>query len=401
MAKRTIRLQLLEKFKCIGPECEASCCSYGWNISVDKSTLDKWRDASSKYPELHLMDSTTTNDDDPGEAKLKLEDNNCVLLSGNGMCSVQSTLGHEYIPKTCQDYPRVCSQIGNRQLVTLALSCPEVIRLMMAENKVQFIESSKPEKSLLVVKKEPTLPPEMSSLLERFVSQVMQQIKYPVSILLHFIASKIVELAVLSEKGELDTKSMQQSLKSVGQQLRDFAGNAENAASLNPASSLGRFWRLVYLMGVANKGYSASLMNENDPLLELLDDDNESEEKFQRISQYIEDYRGDLLKNEPAYFQNFMRNYLQMKFFRNDFPIRPVEGNLVAGFLFCLLPYAYIQLFVWARLRNTGKLNEEDIVEIVYKVERKFDHTDKIYQFLSKYPELLRLDKYLKSIPSV
>ena len=40
-----------QRFSCIGPECEDTCCA-GWNVSIDKKTFNAYR--QSKNP--HLAD---------------------------------------------------------------------------------------------------------------------------------------------------------------------------------------------------------------------------------------------------------------------------------------------------------------------------------------------------------
>ena len=71
------------------------------------------------------------------------------------------------------------------------------------------------------------------------------------------------------------------------------------------------------------------------------------------------------------------------------------SGNIIAGFLYCVIPYMLIQALLWITKDIKGEITTSDIVNIVYRVERSLDHNASIYVFFSDNPELLHLDRYL------
>ena len=103
-------------------------------------------------------------------------------------------------------------------------------------------------------------------------------------------------------------------------------------------------------------------------------------------------------KHVPDGYMDYMRSYLVVKFFNNRFPWNSIEGNVVAGYLYCVLPYALIQLLVWMQVRVAGNIDENEVKRIIYSVERYLDHNQRIYKILSDHTELLRLDDYLDCV---
>lgn len=102
------KLKAMDDFRCIGPDCPASCCADAWNIDVDADTLARWRaepDESSRTWLLSALDTAAP----PGRVLLRhtLPHNHCVQLSNDKLCAIQTRHGHEYLPAGCRLYPRI------------------------------------------------------------------------------------------------------------------------------------------------------------------------------------------------------------------------------------------------------------------------------------------------------
>lgn len=57
---------------------------------------------------------------------------NCHFLS-DGWCSIQSTLGEDWLSNTCSSYPRLNVRLGDTQFQSMSLSCPEAARLALTD----------------------------------------------------------------------------------------------------------------------------------------------------------------------------------------------------------------------------------------------------------------------------
>jgi hypothetical protein len=90
-----------------------------------------------------------------------------------------------------------------------------------------------------------------------------------------------------------------------------------------------------------------------------------------------------------------LENYLAVTFVNNGFPFAPYEGNYNATFLQAILPFACVQLQLWLTVADTGTLSNEDITRAVQRTERRFGHSNALYQLFMEQPGLLQLDPIL------
>jgi lysine-N-methylase len=129
---KVLQARHYDAFRCIGADCEDTCCA-GWGITVDRNTYDKYQDCSdpelrSPLHELVTINATAASDDE--YATIKLSGPVCPFLA-QGLCSIQSRLGEDYLPNTCATYPRMMTVVGDVLERTLDLSCPEAARLVL------------------------------------------------------------------------------------------------------------------------------------------------------------------------------------------------------------------------------------------------------------------------------
>lgn len=106
-------------FRCIGADCEDTCCG-GWPVEVDAKTKQKYlrkRDLS------HAMRDTS----DGSTVMCHDHTDKCVKFEG-GLCGIQKKYGEDYLSDTCYHYPRSFRQFGDGMVMHAALSCPEVAR---------------------------------------------------------------------------------------------------------------------------------------------------------------------------------------------------------------------------------------------------------------------------------
>lgn len=133
-----------ERFRCIGPRCEDTCCS-GWIVQVDKKTYKAYRKESVPAIEnlvanIVRLDEVTNSG---GYAVVKPVGalKQCPALT-DGMCSVQANLGESYLPNVCHSYPRTNRRLHGQVEQTITLSCPEAARLaLLAEDAFDFVEA--------------------------------------------------------------------------------------------------------------------------------------------------------------------------------------------------------------------------------------------------------------------
>ena len=136
--------EYVKKFKCIGSECEDTCCK-GWRINIDKKTYNiykksmniKLKPLFAKYIKRNHNNKTERH-----YGKLKMDEKGyCPFLDKNKMCGLYKDIGEENLSEICKIYPRQTSFIDNKLEQSLTLSCPEVVRLVLFnENGICFEE---------------------------------------------------------------------------------------------------------------------------------------------------------------------------------------------------------------------------------------------------------------------
>ena len=101
--------QYFDRFRCIGAECEDTCCQ-GWGVPVDSETWEKYQSPLDfrigDKPLSSLVEINPASSSAIDYAKIRLEGTKCPALE-EGLCSIQQALGEAYIPALCSTYPRV------------------------------------------------------------------------------------------------------------------------------------------------------------------------------------------------------------------------------------------------------------------------------------------------------
>lgn len=113
----------LSRFSCLGDRCEDTCCK-GWGMQLDTATRTRYE---REAPEL--LDAVDT-----GEAewimKRDPQTDYCVRFD-TGLCGIHKSYGTDFLGDACHFYPRITRALGERQVMTATLSCPEAARLML------------------------------------------------------------------------------------------------------------------------------------------------------------------------------------------------------------------------------------------------------------------------------
>lgn len=137
--------QYMNDFKCIGSKCEDTCC-VGWGVNIDKKTYQNYRSCNNQNLKNSLKESVKRNRSDSSQhsyAKIKLnKDKSCPFLDDKKLCSIQCSLGEEYLSLTCTTYPRVSNKINNALEKSATMSCPEAARFaLLNPEKMEFEET--------------------------------------------------------------------------------------------------------------------------------------------------------------------------------------------------------------------------------------------------------------------
>lgn len=128
----------MKRFRCIGGDCESSCCSGGWNITIDREHYEKTRSAMSgsvatrQEFDANMRRVKTVARTHKDHALVVLQSNgDCTFLGTDRLCSLQKRYGEGVLSDTCTVYPRSVSRAGARLELAGVTSCPEVARQLL------------------------------------------------------------------------------------------------------------------------------------------------------------------------------------------------------------------------------------------------------------------------------
>jgi len=132
-----LRPQYEEDFRCIGAECEDTCCS-GWNVFFDQTACERYETIPAG-PLRTLLDQHVerlpANPDGSASkqfARVRMDGAKaCPLLGEDKLCRIQAEQGADFLSITCATYPRIRHVIDGLEEKALSLSCPEAARVVL------------------------------------------------------------------------------------------------------------------------------------------------------------------------------------------------------------------------------------------------------------------------------
>lgn len=137
----------MARFRCIGAECEDSCCTGGWGITLDREHYKLTKQAlGGSHAGRQEFDAKVklvkgVAYESGRHALMVLQNGDCGFLRQDRLCSLQARFGERVLSDTCSTYPRQVSIIGNRRELAGTTSCPEVARqLLLAPDAMELVE---------------------------------------------------------------------------------------------------------------------------------------------------------------------------------------------------------------------------------------------------------------------
>jgi Fe-S-cluster containining protein len=389
MNKIEYHLTALDRFACIGSDCPASCCSTKWDIAVGSDIYRQWQDISDAKERTRLLEAVVVQTVDDQEV-LKMKSGGtgyCCLITEDRLCSLQQRHGETMMPSVCRTYPRMKSMTGTCALASLSLSCPEVAKgVLFSVNEPVFRKTSPKQIHLL------TGDDQTRYALTELFDRVMAEPRYQLATRIFYFADVIVKLARLSRQKQLNATSFNQIIANSKNDLYQIGVDIKQRR-LRPVSTVaGSFWHT--LVHIARSKELLTEMETSSPLLVDL-----SEEPANRAQQYasahseIQRLRNASQGHWRAYDVHFTR-YLHTTLMYNGFPWNPSVNNYVASFMRAMVPFALARLTLWLRAEKQGKLQDQDIIDITYQIERAITHSQQVLEILDRNPNLLELDQY-------
>lgn len=143
--------EYIKKFHCTSLDCKDDCC-YGWKVVVDKATYKKCKSVhkTTLRNELsrHILRNKGSKIDNDYAYIYIEKDKSCPFQCEEKLCKIHRDLGEEYLSLTCKNYPKLYAKVDTIFEVSLDMSCPEAVKIVLFNKELMAFEEVETNKDL-------------------------------------------------------------------------------------------------------------------------------------------------------------------------------------------------------------------------------------------------------------
>lgn len=362
------QLRLVKEFKCLGADCEDTCCQ-GWGMQVNKSCVQKYKD---EYPEL-LKDVVS------GEAEYIMRRNSetdfCVRYK-NGLCTIHKEKGELFLGDACNFYPRITRKYGDEYIMSAALSCPEIVRkAFFDENPFEFVESTLdriPEEIVDYLPKElenkELAGEEAIKIIMEILKFVENDSKSPdrvMSCLISvFISLKSIDIKTWSEAIPFYLKMSENRLLPVEADEFDMCNLVLFLSALIYSSKKQKDRKLNEITELLENALGIEI---NSQTLEMSIKNGNSTNTKKIITKWK--------KNDNEKIRKILRKYIISQILLSGYPFSGLGKDMLERAMIFSVRYALFKLMIMSYLYCNDNLpNDKEIVRMTYRLSRFVDH---------------------------
>lgn len=377
----------LKEFKCIGGECEDSCC-IGWDIDIDKITFRQYykvKDQEMKkmfQKNVHNNEYCQAPDVDYGKVKLK-KDKRCPFLDECNYCIIQSKLGEEYLSNVCTSFPRILNKIDGYYEMSLDVSCPEAARiLLLKEEGIEFEENEETLGKHIISSEIDTKSKEFKNLPIKYFKEIrdlsikiIKNRKFDLNRRLYILGEFINELE----------EELKYNYENVLKFIKEYDIN-----SVKDPYEKDDFSYLLQVDFFKKTMKYLNILNEVDSLLfkdytrEVMtgfnfEDDNIS--KYANVYiEAFEEYSKEYMIKNSFIFENYLVNFI----YNYMFPFSENQ-SVFDGYIMLLMRYSFIRFYLVGKYIVNKNESKEEIVRFIQVFSKSIGHHRNYLVNLLKY----------------
>jgi len=381
----------LQRFSCLGSACEDNCCSAGWEVDIDAATYSRYRrcEDSRLGPILrqHVVAVSREKGDVRGPAAIQLDQaGRCPFLDSDSLCGLQVQAGADFLSRTCLNYPRCSTRVGNRIERTARLSCPEAARLaLLAPDAMELVEIREPTSVRMDLSEVPANLPPGSPV--RLYPELRHASAGLLAVSTASIEARLLALGlILRTLSGRPALSREDVLQAFDQYLAALPAIEAQLSAVQPADSL----RIELLRELIVERFATvkvgqrytSVAAKIERGLDVRADRVTEEGVVDRYKAALRDFYQPYMAERPWLLGNLLVNHVLVA----NFPFG-LHGSLFDQYVLFVVRYALIKLHLVGVAASEQRLTDADLIEVIYVLERMFDH-DK--SFLEHIVDLLR-----------
>lgn len=357
-------------FKCIAADCEDSCC-IGWNIDIDKITFRRYfrtKDMLMKkefVKHIHRNEESHSDEVDYGRARI-LESKYCPFLNDNKLCRIYINLGEDYLSNVCSSYPRVYNILDGDYELSLYMSCPEAVRMLLESREpIQFIEE---EISL----GKHIINSSVNTKDKRWKGSAIRRLKELRNMSIAIIQNRDLSITERLLKLGFELDKISRSEKSGPKKSHDPL-----KVSDNHIFQLGFFRSAIESLQVFTEIDSQEFIDLTKKVLagfKILED-KPLKDKAQPYKEALSTVIDPYLDENRTFFEHYLVNSM----YQGNFPFT-VNENIFDGYLMLTVRYAFIRFYLAGIAAVDGKVKKEDIVQMIQVHTKTIEHHDSFIQ---------------------
>ena len=361
----------LKEFKCIGGECEDSCC-IGWDVDIDKFTFQQYESVSDSDMKNILKSNLIKNKrcqcDEIDFAKVKLGENKrCPFLKCDNYCVIHSNLGEEYLLNVCTSFPRVTNKIDGIYEMSLAVACPEAARiLLLKKDGIEFSESDEDLGKHIVssevntkLSEEAYLPVEFLKEIRETSIKIMKNRKFSLDKRLYILGEFI---NALEDEYEYNCHN---TLSFIREYDIDTIKDSYEENYMNYIIQVDFFKKLLTMLRV-EKDIDSDRFKEYSKEVKIglnLDEENYLAKNAQMYIKAFEEYEKEFIEENSYIFENYIVNFI----YSNLFPFCERE-SIFDSYIMLLIRYTFIRFYL-VGMYIYHKKNKETLDKALSKEE--------------------------------
>jgi len=377
----------VERFHCIGSQCEDTCCR-GWAVAIDQKTFTAY--SQVRQPELRASlaksvarQGANSTQDDYARIELDTETRQCPLTQ-EGLCSVHKHLNESYLSHTCFTFPRYAREFGGQYEQALSLSCPEAARqALLAPDAFDFTEGAMTVRMETVAR---TVPVHGLSI------EAMNEVRILCLKLLRTeglaLWQKLAVLGLFCERlSEILDQGKHELVLPLVDEIVALIEGGGIAAGLADMQADYRSQAVVFAMFWSGAGFAVNSATQKSPVQDRIvqaiarglgaDPDTGQATLDQIVQAYLNGLARlpEALAAAPFLLEHFVLNEM----FRGLFPFK--GSTPYDAFLQLVSQFGLLRLMLAAQCNTPGALpDQEALVHTVHVFYRRFQHDHRFGQ---------------------
>ncbi|MBT9830394.1 flagellin lysine-N-methylase [Clostridium baratii] len=377
----------LKEFKCIGGECEDSCC-IGWDIDIDKITFRQYykvKDQEMKkmfQKNVHNNEYCQAPDVDYGKVKLK-KDKRCPFLDECNYCIIQSKLGEEYLSNVCTSFPRILNKIDGYYEMSLDVSCPEAARiLLLKEEGIEFEENEETLGKHIISSEIDTKSKEFKNLPIKYFKEIrdlsikiIKNRKFDLNRRLYILGEFINEL---EEELKYNYENV---LKFIKEYDINSVKDSYEKDDFSYLLQVDFFKKTMKYLNILNEVDSLSFKNYTKEVMTGFNFEDDNISKYANIYiEAFEEYSKEYMIKNSFIFENYLVNFI----YNYMFPFSENQ-SVFDGYIMLLMRYSFIRFYLVGKYIVNKNESKGEIVRFIQVFSKSIGHHRNYLVNLLKY----------------